>query len=156
MTSLKHWPKESRPSERLQRHSPVNLSISELLSILIGTGDAQHNAVELAMRLLDHFHHDLDKLSNASVQELMNIKGIGKAKAATIVAALELGRRARKEAPPDRHFIRNSGDSGQFCPLTTGRIQASRIRHTLSRPGWLGQGCRSFLCSSIRRLRCPT
>ncbi len=127
MTSLKHWPKESRPSERLQRHSPVNLSISELLSILIHTGNAQDNALDLAIRLLDHFHHDLDKLSNASVQELMKIKGIGKAKAATIVAALELGRRVRKEASPDRHFIRNSGDSVNFVRSLLGEFKQAEF-----------------------------
>jgi DNA repair protein RadC len=114
MTSLKHWPKGSRPQERLFQHRPASLSVPELLSILIRTGNAQANAVELAMRILDHFHHKMDKLFNASVIELMKIKGIGKAKAAAIAAAFELGRRVRNAPPPERYFIRDSRASVDF------------------------------------------
>ena len=138
MTSLKHWPKESRPSERIQHQPPSTLSIPELLSILIHTGNAQDNAFDLAMRLMDHFHHQVDKLFKASVDELMKVRGIGLAKATTIAAALELNRRIQGTPPPERYFIRNSRDSANFVRSQLGAFkQAEYGALYLVQGGWV-------------------
>jgi DNA repair protein RadC len=138
MTSLKHWSKESLPSERIRSQRPGTLSIPELISILLRTGNGQHNAVELAMRLLDHFDHQLIKLANASALELMKVKGIGKAKATTIAAALELGRRVKKEPLPERYFIRHSSDSAYFVRHLLGNFDHAKFGALyLVQAGWV-------------------
>ena len=94
--SIKSWSEEDRPREKFMLKGRHTLTDAELIAILISTGNQNESAVELARKILQQSDNNLNKLSRLNVQELMRIKGIGKAKAITILAALELGKR-RKE-----------------------------------------------------------
>jgi len=91
--SIKQWAEEDRPREKLVLKGKSILSDAELLAILISTGTKNESAVELAKRILNNYKNDLNELGKLSVKQLMETKGIGEAKAITIIAALELGRR---------------------------------------------------------------
>lgn len=91
--NLKEWAEEDRPREKLLIKGVSALSDSELLAILIGSGNKEETAVELSQRILHSESNNLDKLARLSVSGLTKFRGIGEAKAITIVAALELGRR---------------------------------------------------------------
>lgn len=95
--NIKEWAVEDRPREKLMLNGPRSLSDAELLAILIGSGNLNESAVELTRRILTSVGNDLNELSRKSVDYLKSFKGIGDAKAITIAAALELGKR-RKEA----------------------------------------------------------
>lgn len=87
------------------------LSDAELIAILIGTGTTKITAVELARQMLQHVNNDLHSLARLTVKDLMKIKGIGEAKAITIVAALELGRRRKELEPEAKPKIASSKDA---------------------------------------------
>ncbi|RYE36199.1 MAG: JAB domain-containing protein [Sphingobacteriaceae bacterium] len=95
--SIKSWAEEDRPREKLLHQGRRVLSDAELVAILIGSGSQNESAVDLSKRILHSFSADLNLVGKASVNDLSKFKGIGEAKAITIIAALELGRR-RKEA----------------------------------------------------------
>lgn len=92
---IKHWSLDDRPREKLLNKGKDALSDAELLSILIGSGNSEESAVALSQRIFSSTGNNLSKLGRLSVNRLMEFKGIGEAKAVTIVAALELGRRRR-------------------------------------------------------------
>jgi len=92
----------------------ANLSNSELLAILIHSGTRQRSAVELAKEVLKLGKDNLGELGKVSVQELMRINGIGEAKAITIAAALELGRRRQATIPLDKPVIKTSSDIARY------------------------------------------
>lgn len=91
--SIKTWSEDDRPREKLLRKGKATLSDAELLAILIGSGSRTESAVDLCKRILKDKDHQLKLLSKMSVEELQDYKGIGEAKAISIVAALELGKR---------------------------------------------------------------
>jgi DNA repair protein RadC len=91
--SIKAWAEEDRPREKLSAQGRRALTDAELIAILIGSGSRTESAVELSKRILHHYDNDLNKLAKASIQELSNFRGIGEAKAISIIAALEIGRR---------------------------------------------------------------
>ena len=91
--SIKSWAEEDRPREKLSAQGRRALTDAELIAILIGSGSRTESAVELSKRILHHYDNDLNKLAKASIQELSNFRGIGEAKAISIIAALEIGRR---------------------------------------------------------------
>src|SRR6202000_1913214 len=91
--NIKSWAEEDRPREKLSAQGRRALTDAELIAILIGSGSRNETAVELSKRILHHYGNDLNKLGKASIQELSDFKGIGEAKAISIIAALELGRR---------------------------------------------------------------
>src|ERR1700748_681882 len=91
--SIKSWAEEDRPREKLSSQGRRSLTDAELIAILIGSGSRDETAVELSKRILHHYSNDLNKLGKASINELSNFKGIGEAKAISIIAALEIGRR---------------------------------------------------------------
>ncbi|MTI20879.1 JAB domain-containing protein [Fulvivirga sp. RKSG066] len=95
--NIKSWAEEDRPREKLLLKGKASLSEAELIAILIGSGTASMSAVDLSKQILGHTNNNLNDLAKLTVQELMKFKGIGEAKAISIVAALELGRR-RKES----------------------------------------------------------
>ena len=95
---IKHWAKDDRPREKLLMSGAENLSTSELLALLIQKGTRNRSAIDLARDVLRLGKDNLAELGKLSVQDFMKIKGIGEAKAITIAAALELGRR-RQESP---------------------------------------------------------
>jgi DNA repair protein RadC len=91
--SIRQWAEDDRPREKLRSKGAENLSDSELLAILINNGTRHKSAVELAKEVLHLGKNSLSSLGQLSVREFMKIKGIGEAKAITIAAALEIGRR---------------------------------------------------------------
>src|SRR6476661_9212977 len=91
--SIKEWAKDDRPREKLLLRGAENLSNSELLAILIHNGTRNKTAVDLAKDILKTGKDNLNELGKITVKELMKIKGIGEAKAITIAAAMEIGRR---------------------------------------------------------------
>ncbi len=105
--SIKNWAMEDRPREKLLALGSSALSDAELLAILIGSGNAKESAVDLSRRILQANKNDLHLLGKQDVTALMQYKGIGEAKAITIVAAMELGRR-RKNVDPSQEISMNS------------------------------------------------
>ncbi|WP_299524295.1 DNA repair protein RadC [uncultured Lutibacter sp.] len=96
-TSIKSWAEDDRPREKLLLKGKVALSDAELIAILIGSGSRNESAVALAKRILNSIENNLNNLSKLSVSDLQKFKGIGEAKAISIITALELGRRRRLE-----------------------------------------------------------
>ncbi len=117
--SIKQWAEEDRPREKLLLKGVSALSDSELLAILIGSGSNEESAVELCKRILRLADNDLNKLGKFSVNDLVkNFKGIGPAKAVTIVAALELGKRRKDSDIADLKKINSSRDAYEiFLPI---------------------------------------
>ena len=112
--SIKQWAKDDRPREKLLLNGSESLSNSELLAILIHNGSKEKTAVDLAKEVLKLGKDNLGELGKLSIKELMKIKGIGEAKAITIAAALELGRRRESAAPLDKSIIKSSGDIARY------------------------------------------
>jgi DNA repair protein RadC len=100
--AITDWPDDQRPRERLLERGAGALSDAELLAIFLRTGVAGMSAVELARELLGQFDHSLSRLAAATPQELIRVKGIGPAKAAQLVATLELARRGLHEEMKSR------------------------------------------------------
>ena len=96
-TPINQWAEDDRPREKFLLKGKAALSDSELLAILIGSGSRNESAVQLCQRILASANNNLNQLGKVSVQQLMEFKGIGEAKAISIAAALELGRRRRHE-----------------------------------------------------------
>jgi DNA repair protein RadC len=105
--SIKDWPEDERPRERLIRHGQENLSDAHLLAIILRTGGSGKSAIDIAMELLDKFK-SLKNMEQAGIAEICRIKGMGKAKAAQLKAALELGRRVHK-GPAGRRLSFSTG-----------------------------------------------
>src|SRR5699024_4383195 len=110
---IKDVPKEERPRERLLIHGAKYLSNQELLAILLVAGTRKESVIELANRLLMHFE-GLKFLTDATIEELTAIKGIGEAKGVTILAAVELGKRMNQYRPQERYVIRSPDDGAQY------------------------------------------
>lgn len=95
--SIRYWAEDDRPREKLALKGKSVLSDAELLAILIGSGSRNESAVELCKRILGSVDNNLNLLSKLSIQQLCEFKGIGEAKAISIIAALEMGRRRKNE-----------------------------------------------------------
>lgn len=95
--SIKNWSDDDKPREKLVQKGRSVLSDAELIAILIGSGSRNESAVELSKRILASADNNLNELGKLSIKQLMSFKGIGEAKAVTIAAALEIGRRRRGE-----------------------------------------------------------
>jgi DNA repair protein RadC len=108
--SIKTWAEDDRPREKLLLKGKNALSDAELIAILIGSGNKHQTAVELSQEILKSVDHKLNELSKLSIIDLMKFKGIGEAKAISIVAALELGLRKREEAVEEKKKIGSSKD----------------------------------------------
>lgn len=105
--NIKSWAEEDRPREKLSTKGKGALSDAELIAILIGSGNKEDTAVELSKKILASINNDLNQLGKLTINDLMQFNGIGEAKAISIIAALELGRR-RKEAVSEKKPIINS------------------------------------------------
>lgn len=95
--SIKNWSQDDQPREKLREKGKTVLSDAELLAILIGSGNREESAVDLCKRILASVDNNLNALGKLTIKQLMSFKGIGEAKAISIVGALEIGRRRRLE-----------------------------------------------------------
>ena len=100
--NIKQWAEEDRPREKMVKLGTEALSDTELLAILIGKGSAKEDAVSLMKRILADCKNNLNTLGKMSIHELCQYNGIGEAKAITILAACELGKRRQMERPEER------------------------------------------------------
>lgn len=109
---IKTWPREERPREKLSLRGPAALGPAELIAILLRTGDGGrgHSALDVGRHLWTHYGEDWAALGQASAAELARHPGIGPAKAATVAAALELGRRLASRPLPPTESFRSSGE----------------------------------------------
>lgn len=117
--TIKQWAEDDRPREKMLNKGVGALSNAELLAILIGSGTQTETAVDLAKRLLQKYSNDLFELGKLSPNELAKqVKGIGKAKAVAISAALELGKRRRLLLPKQLESIKSSTSvAEEFYPI---------------------------------------
>lgn len=113
-TSIKSWAADDRPREKLSTKGPPALSDSELLAILINNGSKSKSALDLAKEILKLGADNLNELGKLSLNDFKKIKGIGEAKAITIAAALELGRRRHAAAALEKTVIRHSNQTAQY------------------------------------------
>jgi DNA repair protein RadC len=111
---IQQWAEEDRPREKMLLKGRSALSDAELIAVLLGSGTANQSAVDLARQVLQRCHYNLDELSKQTVKELTKIKGIGPAKAVTLVAAFELGRRRSSTATKDRIVVKASQEVYDF------------------------------------------
>ena len=100
--TIAHWSESDQPREKLRDKGPQALSDAELLAILIGSGTPGISAVELMQEVLSNCNNSLNTLGKMTIRQLMDHKGIGEAKAITILAACELGKRRQMETPEER------------------------------------------------------
>ncbi|MDR3194244.1 MAG: DNA repair protein RadC [Tannerella sp.] len=115
---IKEWAVEDRPREKMLLKGISALSDAELLAILIGSGNSSETAVQLSQRILNSISNNLNALGKMSIKELMTFNGIGEARAITIAAAMELGRRRDVAEPLQRKSIRSSAQVYRlFHPL---------------------------------------
>jgi DNA repair protein RadC len=108
---ISHWAEEDRPREKLILKGRSALSDAELIGILIGSGTVSVSAVDLSKLILKEVNNDLHELAKLSVEDLKKFKGIGEAKAISIVSALELGRRRKESEPVKKEKISSSEDA---------------------------------------------
>jgi DNA repair protein RadC len=113
--SITEWAKDDRPREKLLKKGPQALSDSELLAILISQGTVEKNALELGKDILKLGDNSLSKLGNLTVKVFKTVRGIGEAKAVTIMAALEIGRRRQGSPFLDKPIFRHSNSVADFC-----------------------------------------
>lgn len=110
---IRDYPEDERPRERFIQNGPESLSNHELLAILLRTGTKEESVLQLANRLLTNFE-GLRFLKEATLDEFTEIKGIGKAKAIQVLAAVEIGRRISSLAYDDRYVIRSPEDGANY------------------------------------------
>lgn len=108
--SIKNWAEDDRPREKLSLKGERVLSDSELLAIIMGSGSRNESAVELAKRILNSVDNNWNNLSRLSIKDLCKFKGIGEAKAISIITALEIGRRKAMQELPEKPKISRSRD----------------------------------------------
>jgi len=106
--SIKNWADDDKPREKLLTKGRSALSDAELLAILIGSGNRNESAIELCKRILNQSNNNINELAKLSVKDLMKFKGIGEAKAISIIAALEIGRRRKNEDTLEKEKITSS------------------------------------------------
>ena len=149
--SIKSWAEEDRPREKLLVQGRRVLSDAELIAILIGSGSANESAVDLSKRILLHYASDLNLLGKGSVNDLSKFKGIGEAKAISIIAALELGRRRKETEHKEAEKIGSSIDifhlmhryfadlnHEEFWIVLLNRANKVLSRHLISKGGQAG------------------
>lgn len=120
--SIKHWSEDDRPREKLLHKGRAALSDAELVAILIGSGSRNESAVELCKRILASVDNNLNELGKLSIPQLMAFKGIGEAKAISIAAAMELGRRRRGEEALEKKKISSSASVFEMMQPIVGEL----------------------------------
>lgn len=118
LTSIKNWAEDERPREKMLQKGASSLSDAELLAILISSGTKEKSALDLAREVLAQAHNHIHELGRLSLNEMKQTKGIGEARAITIAAALELGRRRQQGEGIQRSTIRSSEHAADiFVPI---------------------------------------
>ncbi|MFH6768066.1 DNA repair protein RadC [Gaetbulibacter aquiaggeris] len=120
--SIKNWSQDDQPREKLLNKGKAALSDAELVAILIGSGNREESAVDLSKRILAGVENNLSDLGKLSIKQLMHFKGIGEAKAITIMAALELGRRRRSEDALEKKKIISSASAFELMQPIIGDL----------------------------------
>jgi len=121
--TIKHWNEDDRPREKLLAKGKTVLSDAELVAILIGSGNREESAVELSKRILGSIENNLNELGKLTVADLIRFKGIGEAKAISIITALELGRRRRLEEALVKPKITSSKSVFEVMQPIIGELQ---------------------------------
>lgn len=122
--NIKDWNEEDRPREKLSRLGAAALTDAELLAILIGSGSAKETSVALMQRVLNDCNNNLNTLGKFSKEDLCSYNGIGEAKAITIMAAVELGKRRQREKLEER---RDMGSAQAIYELIHSKVQDSDV-----------------------------
>lgn len=112
--SIKEWAVEDRPREKMLTKGIRALSEAELIAILIGSGNLEESAVEVSRRILASVNNNLNELGKKSINDLQKFKGIGPAKAITIAAAMDLGRRRKASEPDEKPKLVTSSDAASI------------------------------------------
>ena len=107
-TSIKDWAEDDKPREKLLNKGPAALSNAELIAILIGSGNIEESAVALSKRIMNEVNDNFAELARLTISDLQKYKGIGEAKAITIAAALELGRRRSTSVLSEKPQVKDS------------------------------------------------
>lgn len=119
---IKEWAVEDRPREKLLKKGIHSLSNAEIIALLIGSGTKNESAVELSKRILKNANNNLNELGKLGVNELIKNKGIGEAKAITIIAALELGKRRKISEILEKKKVTQSNDVFEFFQPVLGDL----------------------------------
>ncbi|MGY0407470.1 MAG: RadC family protein [Polaribacter sp.] len=120
--TIKSWALDDRPREKLLAKGKSSLSDAELVAILIGTGNRDESAVALSQRILKVVNGNINELAKQSAEKLMAFKGIGEAKAITIITALELGKRRQLEIALKKSKITSSKDAASLMQPVIGDL----------------------------------
>lgn len=120
--SIKNWSQDDQPREKLLYKGKSTLSNAELVAILIGSGNREESAVALCKRILASTNNNLNELGKLSIKQLTQFKGIGEAKAISIIAALELGRRRRSSEALEREIISSSASVFELMQPVIGEL----------------------------------
>lgn len=121
--SIKEWSQSDRPREKLLEKGKKALTDAELMAILIGSGNREESAVSLCKRILASVDNNLNNVSRLTVAQLTKFKGIGQAKAITIVAGLELGRRQQLQETPIQPVIKSSNTVFTYMQPLLGNLE---------------------------------
>lgn len=132
--SIKNWATEDRPREKMLEKGRETLSDAELIAILIGSGNSNESAVDLSRRILRDVDDNLIQLSQLNINDLTRYNGIGEAKAVSILAALELGRRRRFAEVSTQAFIKNSKDAFEYFYMRMADIEHEQFWVMLLNP----------------------
>jgi DNA repair protein RadC len=113
-TSIKLWAADDQPIEKMEKLGSTILSNAELIAIIIRTGNPNQSAVEVSKQVMSRCKNDFNELSKMTIKELEAVKGIGKTKAVSIIAALEIGRRKSEHHFSNKTVVKSSADVGQY------------------------------------------
>lgn len=125
--SIKNWAEDDRPREKLLVNGHRVLSDSELLAIILGSGSREESAIDLAKRILASVNQNWNELARLSVSDLCQFKGVGPAKAVSIVTALEIGRRRAAQSGVERPRIRSATDSVRIVQSMLGDLNVEEF-----------------------------
>ena len=133
--NINQWAEDDRPREKMLRKGAEALSDAELLAILIGSGNTEETAVGLMRRILSSCENNLNELGKLDVNALCRFKGIGEAKAITILAACELGKRRKLAELGERVVIRSSQNiydyfHSKMCDLPNEECWVMLLNHS--------------------------
>jgi DNA repair protein RadC len=121
--TIKSWALDDRPREKLIAKGKLALSDAELIAILIGSGNRQESAVDLSKRILNSVDGNINNLAKLSIEKLTTFKGIGEAKAISIITALELGKRRHSEIALEKAKITSSKDAFNIMQPIIGDLE---------------------------------